>query len=621
MAAREFARVAPLRSKIALVGVVALAAALGVRLGNVQLVQGPWLARTALAQHDFTVESFAKRGAILDRDGNVLVRSLPSESIYAVPPDVVEPHKVALQLAPLLRKPAAHIEAALRDTLQFRWLARKVPHDVAERVRSLAAAGIGTKAEETGRRFVPSGRLASTVIGFTGTDEKGLSGLESAFDEVLKGTPGRISIEADQFHRAIPFGQTHVVERAKPGKTVVTTLDPYVQFQAERSLRAAVQKWHAVSGTALVMDPWTGELLAIANVPDYEPARFGAFSPDSWRDRAVEDAYEPGSTFKLITVAAALESGHATPSTRFAARDVLHAGGQTIHNAEDGFLAGSGGTETMEDIVAYSHNVGAAEVGMAVGKPALYKTIRAFGFGDPTQVELPGENPGIVQKPEDWSGSTLATVSFGHGVSTTPLALARAYCAIANGGMLLRPHVVRALEDANGATVARYRAQPERRAISARTAATLRRYLTAAVVRGTGNPTAHVAGYTVAGKTGTAQVVENGHYASGAYIASFVGMIPAEKPRYVILVKVERPRGAIYGSVVAAPVFAEIARAAMLHAGIMPAYSRQTTRRNVTLTTKPNLTLSPSNPDVTLSPSKGEPPRLVRNAHAAKVSR
>jgi stage V sporulation protein D (sporulation-specific penicillin-binding protein) len=590
MAAREFARVAPLRAKVALVGMVVLATALSLRLGNVQLVQGPWLARTALAQHAFTVESFAKRGAILDRNGGVLVRSLPSESIYAVPPDVADPHKAALQLAPLLRKPAANIEAALRDTLQFRWLARKVPHEVAERVRALGTAGIGTKAEETGRRFVPSGRLASTVIGFTGTDEKGLSGLESGFDKILKGTPGRISIEADQFHRAIPFGRTRVVERAKPGKTVVTTLDPYIQFQAERSLRAAVQKWHAVSGTALVMDPWTGELLAIANVPDYEPARFGAFSADSWRDRAVEDAYEPGSTFKLITVAAALESGRVGAGARFAARDVLHVGGQTIHNAEDGFLAGSGGSESMEDIVAYSHNVGAAEIGMAVGKPSLYRTIRAFGFGDPTQVELPGENPGIVQKPEDWSGSTLATVSFGHGVSTTPLGLARAYCAIANGGMLLRPHVVRALQDTNGNTVTRYRMQLERRPISARTAALLRRYLTAAVVRGTGNPTAHVSGYTVAGKTGTAQVVENGHYASGAYIASFVGMIPAEQPRYVILVKVERPRGAIYGSVVAAPVFAEIAHAAMLHAGIMPAYNHH-------------------------------PTRLVRNARAAKVSR
>ena len=430
-----------------------------------------------------------------------------------------------------------------------------------------------TKGEETGLRVVSSGRLASTVVGFTGTDENGSDGLESSLDKVLRGTPGRMRIEADQFHRAIPFGETQIVERAVPGNTIVTTLDPYLQFEAERLLRTAMKKWSARSATALVMDPWTGELLAIANVPDFDPARFGAFSSDAWRDRAIRDAYEPGSTFKLITAAAALESGKFPPGIRFPARDALQVGGQTIHNAEDGLMAGGmvGGSESLEEIVAYSHNVGAAEVGMATGPSAMYRTIRKFGFGDPTEVELPGENPGIVTKPSEWSGSSLATISFGHGISTTPLGLARAYCAIANGGLLVRPRIISAIQDADGKLVYRYGTEIERRAISERTAATLRGYLRTVVLRGTGNPTAQVAGYTTAGKTGTAQVVENGRYLSGAYIASFVGYIPAEHPRYVILVKIERPHGSIYGSQVAAPVFAELARAAMLHAGVMPA--------------------------------------------------
>jgi cell division protein FtsI/penicillin-binding protein 2 len=572
MAARAFARVAPVRAKISLVVVVALALALSVRLGNLQIREGPKLAHQALQQHGHVVEAFAKRGAILDRNGGVLVRSLPSESIYTVPPEVTEPHAVAVKLAPLLRKSAAALEPALADKkTDFRWLARKVPHDVAERVDALQIAGIYRKGEETGTRFVASGRLASTVVGFTGTEENGLDGLEFSLDALLRGTPGRTRIEADQFGRAIPFGETYVVKRAVAGKTIVTTIDPYLQFEAERLLRASVKKWSARSGTAIVMDPWTGEILAMANVPDFDPAHFGAFTSDAWKNRAISDAFEPGSTFKLITAAAALESGKFAPGVRFPARDALQIGGHTIHNAEDGMMAASMGTESIEEIVVFSHNVGAAEVGLATGPRAMYRTIRKFGFGDGTGVELPGENPGIVTNPKDWSGSSLATISFGHGISTTPLALIRAYAAIANGGLLMRPRIVSAIEDANEKPIYRYGPEVERRAISARTAATLRKYLRSVVLRGTGNPTAKVNGYTTAGKTGTAQVVENGGYLSGAYIASFIGMIPAERPRYVILVKVERPHGSIYGSQVAAPVFADLARAAMFHAGVMPA--------------------------------------------------
>ncbi|HEY6236296.1 MAG TPA: penicillin-binding protein 2, partial [Candidatus Elarobacter sp.] len=487
--------------------------------------------------------------------------------------DVTEPHRVALKLAPLLRKPAPDLEAALRDRSQFRWLARKVPHDVAERVRALNFPGIDTKGEETGVRFVASGRLASTVIGYTGTDENGLGGLEYSLDGLLRGKPGKVQIEADLYGHEMPLGSTHVVDRAVPGKTIVTTLDPYLQFESERLLRAAVKKWHARSGTTIVMDPWTGELLAVANMPDYEPGRFFAYSPDAWRDRAISDAYEPGSTFKLITATAALESGKFTTASRFPARDALVVGGRTIHNAEDGMMASSMGSESLEEIIAYSHNVGAAEVGLATGGKWMDRIIRAYGFGEPTQVELPGENPGIVLKPSEWSGSSLATIAFGHSISTTPLAMVRAYAAIANGGLLLRPRIMSAIEDADGAPVYRYGRETERRVMSQKTAATLRKFLRSVVLRGTGNPTARVPGYTTAGKTGTAQVVENGAYLSGAYVASFIGMIPAEHPRYVILVKVERPHGSIYGSQVAAPVFADLARAAMLHAGDMPSFA------------------------------------------------
>jgi len=571
MAARAFARVAPVRAKAAFYLVAAIGLFLTWRLVDVQIRQGPRLAREALSQRSETVELLAKRGAIFDRDGAVLVRSLPSQSVYAVPSNITDPHATAAAVAPLLGLRTAAVESILRVRAQFRWLARKIPYDAAQRIRALSIVGIYTEPEETGVRFTPSGHLASTVLGFVGLDENGLAGAEYAFDSYLRGTAGSMRIEADQFGRAIPFGETTIVQRPAPGRNLALTIDSYLQFEAERALSAQVAASHARSGTAIVMDPWTGEILALANVPDYEPARYFKYSDDARRDRAIEDSYEPGSTFKLITAAAALDSGKATPATRFPARDELTVGGQTIHNAEDGFMTGRGGPESIEDIIAYSHNVGAAEIGMFVGQRTLYATIRKFGFGERTRIELPGENPGILPPLADWSGSSLATIAFGQGISTTPLAMIRAYAAIANGGLLMRPRIVRAVYNEDGTLAYAYGPEIERRVIAERTARILRGYLRSVVLRGTGNPTARVAGYTTAGKTGTAQMVENGYYAAGAYVASFIGYVPAERPKFVILVKIERPRGVYYGSTVAAPVFAALARVAMLHAGEMPA--------------------------------------------------
>jgi cell division protein FtsI/penicillin-binding protein 2 len=541
------------------------------RLYQIQVVQGPALSEKAQIEHSATIDVLAQRGTIYDRDGNAIVRSLPSQSVYATTAQVTDPTGEALRLAPILDISAERLEPALRDSLPTRLLARKVSAETAEQVRQLALAGVDVVPEETGVRYVPSGRFASTIIGFTGIDDNGLDGVEYAYDSVLRGSNGKMVLEEDEFGHRIPFAAPHVVEAAQPGHGIVLTIDSYLQFEAERVLRETVAQWHAASGSVLILDPATGEILALANAPDYDLREFWRYPADSRRDRAVMDAYEPGSTFKLITAAAALESGKVRLGTRFPARDTLRVGGRTIHNAEDGFIASRGATESLEDIVAYSHNVGAAEVALRIGGATLYKTVRAFGFGDETGVGLPGENPGQLIPPEQWSATTLPTMAFGHSISVTPLALARAYCAIANGGLLLRPQIVRAIVNADGREIYHYNPEVEGRAISEQTAAQLRGFLRAVVLRGTGNPTAQVPGYTTAGKTGTAQVVENGSYSPGDYIASFVGMIPALSPRYVILVKIDKPRGAIYGSVVAAPAFAQLARAAMLHLGVMPA--------------------------------------------------
>lgn len=569
---RTFARVGPMRARIFFYVCMIVALFLAWRLWDVQALRGPVYAKEALAQRSDTVEVFARRGSILDREGNVLVRSLPSESVYAVPREIIDPAGVARKLQGVVGKLDRSVVAALSDRhLWFVWIARKVSHETAARVRALALTGIDLKEEDTGLRVDTAGRLASTVLGFVGTDENGLDGIEYADDDVLRGRSGRVTLEADEFGRPIPFGRERVVTPAQPGSNVELTIDPYLQFVAERALDKQVKAYHALDGSAIVMDPWTGEILALANAPDFDPNRFWRFGEDQRRDRAIMDAYEPGSTYKLVTAAAALDSQKVTLTSRFPARDTLEVGGQTIHNAEDGFMAGTGGSETLEQIVEYSHNVGAAEVGLSIGAKTLYAMERKAGFGSPTGVGLPGENPGLVPPPSQWSGSSLATMSFGQGVSVTPLAMVRYYCAIANGGLLMQPHIVHAVYDPQGNLLRSYAPHVMHRVFSPRTAAELLAFLRAVVLHGTGDPTAQIPGYATAGKTGTAEMVVDGEYRSGYYAASFIGLVPYPRARYVIYVKVERPIGSYYGSVVAAPAFAQIARAAMLNAGVLPA--------------------------------------------------
>jgi cell division protein FtsI/penicillin-binding protein 2 len=572
------------RAKIVFFALFALALYMAARLYVVQVRQGPMLAERAYEQRLETIDVAAHRGAIYDRNGATLARSLPSQSLYATLSDIDDPARTAAELAAFLPGTnVAELTATLTGKSGYVQIAHKIGRDAADAIARRALPGISIVSESTGVRFVPSGRLASSVIGFTGFDENGLDGVEYAFDSLLRGSPGKMVLEADQFGRAIPFSKEHVIVAAQPGRSLELTIDSYLQYQTQRVLGETVRRWHAASGSAVVMDPRTGEVLALANVPDYDVRDYARSTPDQRRDRAVMDAYEPGSTFKLITAAAALESGKVTPADRFPARDTLAIGGHVIHNAEDGFLAGSSSTETLGDIIRFSHNVGAAEVGLRIGPRTMYDAIRRFGFGDETGIGLPGENPGIVPPLSTWSATSLPTMSFGHGIATTPLALARAYAAIANGGILLRPRILAAILDERGRTLYRYGPEVERRVISEKTAAILRGYLRAVVTSGTGNPTAQVPGYTTAGKTGTAQVAENGVYEPGAYVASFVGFVPADAPRFVILVKVTRPRGAIYGGVIAAPAFAEIAKLAMMHAGVLPAPSAPKPARLVRL--------------------------------------
>ena len=571
---RTFARIGPKRAKAVFYVMLAIGVYLMWRLVDVQVLKGPVFAKEALAQRSDTVDVFARRGSITDRDGNVLVRSLPSESVYAVPHDLTDPDKTVADLQRVLGKVDAQTVEALHDKhLQFFWVARKIAHEEAERVQALELPGIALIQEDTGRRVDIAGTTASTLLGFVGIDENGLDGIEYSYDSMLKGTSGKITLEEDQFGHPLPFAHQKVVKPAKPGLSLELTIDSYLQYVTEAALSKQVKMYHARNGTAIVLDPYTGDVLAMANYPSFDPNAYWKYPLDARHNRAVLDSYEPGSTYKLVTAAAALDSGRVTLSSRFASHDTLQIGGRTIHNAEDGFIASNSSSESLEDIIAYSHNVGAAEVGLDIGGRTFYDMEQRAGFGTPTKIGFSGENPGIVPDPKEWSGSSLATMSFGQGVSVTPISMARFYAAIANGGLLMRPHIIRAIMDGDGNQVYAYPPQIERRVFSTHTASELRKFLRAVVVRGTGNPTAQIPGYTTAGKTGTAQIVADGRYEPGAYAASFIGMIPYEHPRYVIYVKVERPVGAIYGGVVAAPAFVEIARSAMLHNGVLPSPS------------------------------------------------
>lgn len=541
---------------------------LAARLYKVQVRDGAALASIAVDQHRAEYPVSGRRGRIVDRFGAVFAGTSPAVQIFAQPPDVSDPRAAAATLAPLLHQPAPLLERELSAHTTFIYLDRMRPKALGERIDGLALPGIGTSDEPTGLRVDPQGRIGSTVIGFTGIDNQGLAGIEVSFNDVLAGKPGQVVEETDSQLRPIPFGR-RVVQQAVTGDTVVLTIDRSLQLAAEDVLAKTAATYSARSASAIVLRAGTGEILALANWPNFDPNHYAAFPQDSYKDRAITDPFEPGSTFKLITATAAIDSGSVGLSDTFPAENVIDVGGYVIHNADDGLMPSGHARETLSDIVTFSHNVGAAEVALRVGKRTMGDYIKRFGLDEVSGVDLPGESPGIIDTPDHWYGSREATIAFGQGVSVTGLALARAYAAIANGGVLMRPLIAREVLDPDGRVVRTYPPEAVRRVMRPQTAAALLAMLRDVVREGTGT-NAQIAGYAVAGKTGTAQIVEHGEYQQGEYIASFIGIVPADRPQYVVLINVERPRGAYYGGIVAAPAFRELALRVLWREGVLP---------------------------------------------------
>jgi cell division protein FtsI/penicillin-binding protein 2 len=523
-----------------------------------QAVKAQSLGKMAQSQHRETVDIPASRGTIYDRDGIRMAIGEQATTVYADPRQVTNALAVAQTAQKVFGKKvvrASELYPELRDKKRaFVYIARKADPDSASRFMKHGFDGVNVYPEE--RRFYPQHTVAASILGYAGVDNEGIAGLEYGFDKVLRGKPGVETIVKDPFGRAI---DTISSTPEREGSDLFLTIDHTIQAEAESVLKRTLHQWGGKAAAAIVLDPRNGEILAMADAPGYDANSFARMKPGRTRNRAVTDQYEPGSTFKLVTVSAALSEHLVTPRTTFRLPYSIHVADRVIHDAEER------PTEVMSvaKILSHSSNVGAVTLAEKLGKERLMKWIERWGFGKPTGLDFPGEAAGSVLPLDQWSGSTIGNVPIGQGIAVTPLQMASAYAAVANGGVWVQPHLVKKVAG---------HAQPkpkERRILSPTVDSQVSAMLTNVVADGTGTE-AQIPGYKVAGKTGTAEVPGPHGYTTGKYVASFVGYVPASKPRLVVLVKVQEPTRAIFGGTVAAPAFAEIARFCLQYLEIPP---------------------------------------------------
>ena len=549
-------RIASSAGVFSMLFVVALA-----RVFQLCVLEGASLQDLATRQHRQRVSLPPERGPIVDRHGDVLALTVESAGVYVRPAALDAAAQPITVLARTLNLPPESIVAKLKTSERFVWLLRSATPEQAEALATIGLHGVGS--ESSRRRFYPRGSLAGQVLGFAGVDSQGLEGVELGYDRDLRGAAGSLSMDRDAHGRRMWMdGASQPVPHQ--GARVELTLDATFQQVTEDELNAAVIARQATAGVAIVMDPSTGEILALANVPRFDPNNVGQFTADHWRNRVTSDTYEPGSTFKGILAAAAIEAGVVRPEDRFFCENGSYAvGNRVVHDHEPY------GWFSFADVIKHSSNIGAAKVAERLGAARLSAAIQAFGFGALTHVDLPGEVPGLVRPADKWARIHLVTTSFGQGISVTPLQLLRAYAAIANGGKLMRPYVVRRIVAIDGAVLQENQPQVVAEPISPRTAAIVTDMLRGVVESGTGTQ-ARIDGVSVAGKTGTAQKVDGktGRYSARARMSSFIGFLPADAPRFVILVVIDSPRTATYGGLVAAPVFRRIAEYAVDRLGL-----------------------------------------------------
>ncbi|HEX5763461.1 MAG TPA: penicillin-binding protein 2 [Solirubrobacterales bacterium] len=526
-----------------------------VRAVWLQGVRGPQLASEAAYQQTETIEVPGLRGSLLDRYGNPLAISEDAATIYATPYQVKDPVGTAERLARALETDRDDLLGSLTSESGFSYVAKKVDLPTAARVERLELPGIGQLPDS--RRTYPQGELAAQVLGVVGAEDEGLTGLEVGEEEVLAGADGERRIVKDALGEPI---RMETVAEASDGEDLRLTIDPAIQKEAEAALAAVGETFAPKGATAIVMDPGDSDVLAMANWPPVDPGDLSEAESEDLLNRATGFTYEPGSTFKAFTVAAALEDKKVTPTTAFTLPPTIEVADRTIEESH------ARGTETLSvaEILAHSSNVGAVTIGLGLGSERFSRWIERFGFGRPTGVRFPGEEQGLVPQLEEYSGSTMGNLPLGQGLSVTPMQMMAAYAAIANGGLLRAPRLIDSID---GEPVERERGK---RVIGPDVAAEVRTMLEGVLAPGGTASEVSVPGYTLAGKTGTAEVAENGTYSDTKYVASFIGFAPAENPRLLVAVVVDQPQGEIYGGTVAAPAFGEIAEFALPHLGVAP---------------------------------------------------
>jgi len=531
------------------------------RLTDLMIVNHERLSERAKQQHMKAEDIQVRRGIIFDRRGRELALNLELESLYCDPETLSIDNEDMKKLSSLISREPKIILAKIPDEGRFAWIERKLETDTAEKIRRLDIEGIGFVTEA--KRVYPKGELASHILGFVGVDNQALEGVELKYDRYLKTTGGKVLIERDASGRTLSQG----VDIEAKGNNVVLTIDEVLQRLVEKELDKAMTHWRAAAASAIMMDPFTGEIMALANRPAYNPNRGGNASASERRNRAITDCYEPGSTFKIVIGVGSLEEKLVNLQTLFdVSRGGIEAGGKTIRDVH----VHKYGVLTFKEVIQKSSNVGSIMVGMRLGKERLYKYAKLLGIGEKTGIDLPGEVSGWIHSPERWSGTSIGAIPIGQEVAVTPLQILRAYAAIANGGFLVRPHIVSEILSPDDRVFVSFKDKEMKRVISAKTAETFREILKSVTEEGGTGTGASVDGNQVAGKTGTAQMINpvTKRYSKEKFVSSFVGFVPADNPRLAMIVVVYEPKGQIYGGVVAAPVFKEIANQALSYLNV-----------------------------------------------------
>jgi cell division protein FtsI (penicillin-binding protein 3) len=526
---------------------------LTVQLGRIQLLGYQKYNVLAEAQHYKRVEVPARRGAILDRHGRTLAQTLQVNSIYANPAEVEDKERVSKSTAKVLGIGADKLRTLLNREKKFVWLKRKASPKEVQDIKDLAIKGVYILPENT--RHYPYGSLLSHVIGIVDIDGRGLEGVELAFNRELAGTPGYMVTTQDGLQRPIFTGET-VLSAPQEGSNVILTIDVAIQNILEEELDRACERWSPQGVMAIVMDPQTGEVMALSNRPTFDPNDVSSSSPGHRKNRVITDCHEPGSLIKPLVVSGILKRRLANPSDTFFCHNGAFAIGRRVLHDVHPY-----GTLTLEEIVVYSSNIGMSQLAMLAGSNKLYSDLKLFNLGAPTGIELPGEVSGTLRPTSQWTNYSLVSIAMGHEVTLTPLQVATAFCALANGGNLVRPRIGLALSNSQGVETKRFTTRQVHRVLDEGTARQVTHILAGAVKEGTGK-NAILEEFAVAGKTGTADKprADGSGYGGAGCVSSFVGYAPAEKPRLCVLVMIDDPQGAHYGGTVSAPVVREVLR-------------------------------------------------------------